>query len=120
MKTLGSRIVGLRQELGITQISLAKSVGVTKSMLSKYENDINVPKADVMGAIATCLDTSADFLLGKTENPAPAEKKDTWMHLRDDEYELLQGIRALNAENKTRIKERIECLAEIQKNNEVK
>ena len=114
MKKLGSRIVGLRQELNITQISLAKSVGITKSMLSKYENDINVPKADVLGEIATRLDTSTDYLLGKTDNPAPIIKNDTWIQLREDEYEILQGFRALNEENKVRIKDRMDCLSSFQ------
>lgn len=114
MKKLGSRIVGLRQELNITQISLAKAVGITKSMLSKYENDINVPKADVLGEIATRLDTSTDYLLGKTDNPAPIIKNDTWIQLRGDEYEILQGFRALNEENKVRIKERLDCLSSFQ------
>lgn len=117
MKKLGSRIVGLRQELNITQISLAKSVGITKSMLSKYENDINIPKADVLGEIATRLNTSTDYLLGKTTNPAPVKKSDTWIQLRNDEYELLTSYRQLSNENRVRIQERIDCLKSMQEND---
>lgn len=114
MKKLGSRIVGLRQEQSVTQISLAKAIGITKSMLSKYENEINVPKADVLGEIATQLGTSTDYLLGKTENPAPIIKDETWIQLRENEYQLLTIFRTLNEENKIRTKERIECLLSLQ------
>ena len=114
MKKLGSRIIGLRQEQNINQVSLAKQVGITKSMLSKYENDINVPKADVLGEIATLLHTSSDYLLGKIDNPAPLKKDDTWIQLREEEYQFLDSYRKLSSVNKERIQERIDCLLSMQ------
>ena len=42
MNTIGSRILNLRADKDIKQSDLANQIGITKSMLSKYENDINI------------------------------------------------------------------------------
>ena len=64
MKTLGEKIKSLRLEHGWSQPELAKRVGVSKGMISIWENNINEPKATYIRRLALELGVSADYLLG--------------------------------------------------------
>lgn len=64
METLGTRIRTLRLNLGITQPQLAEMVGVSKAVISFWENDINEPKASYVKILAKCLNVTSDYLLG--------------------------------------------------------
>lgn len=64
MDTLGARIRALRLGLGITQPQLAEMVGVSKAVISFWENDVNEPKASYIKILAKCLNVSTDYLLG--------------------------------------------------------
>ena len=63
MKGLGETIKALRLEKGLTQPQLADLVGVSKVMISVWENDINEPKATYLKALANALDVTVDQLL---------------------------------------------------------
>ena len=63
MKGLGETIKALRLEKGLTQPQLAELVGVSKGMISVWENDINEPKATYLKALANALDVTVDQLL---------------------------------------------------------
>jgi transcriptional regulator with XRE-family HTH domain len=64
MVHLGETIKNLRIERGLTQPQLAEMVGVSKGMISIWENNVNEPKASYIKALALALDVSADYLLG--------------------------------------------------------
>ena len=113
-KSLGMRIVEIRRRKGITQISLARDVGVTKSMLSKYENDINDPKSDIVKKLADSLGVSADYLLSRTEFETFKEE-DMCVHLDKDELVMLEKYRRLIKDEKIRIDERLEYFLEMKK-----
>lgn len=95
---LGERIVKLRMAQKMTQIALAKSLGITKSMLSKYENGINDPKSEVVSNLADILHTSTDYLLGRVEGDAPYT--DHGYQLTSEELEMLNTFRQLSNDNK--------------------
>lgn len=63
MKGLGETIKALRLEKGLTQPQLADLVGVSKGMISIWENNINEPKATYLKALASALDVTVDQLL---------------------------------------------------------
>lgn len=119
MNELGKRIINLREIQNITQISLAKSAGITKSMLSKYEHGINMPKADILAAIADRLDVSMDYLMGKTSSESYNPKL-LCMHVTQEEKELFNKIRALDNDDLIRISERTEFLMELRHNSKAK
>lgn len=76
MAQLGERIQQLRKQKGIAQQKLAGTVGVSKSMVNRYENKGVQPPADVLNKIAAALDTSVDFLInGKADEQAQATLK---------------------------------------------
>ncbi|MDI3478547.1 MAG: hypothetical protein PWQ59_2072 [Thermoanaerobacterium sp.] len=64
METIGQRIKHLREKKELTQKQLADLVGITEASLSRYENDLREPKAEILSRIAKALDTTTDFLLG--------------------------------------------------------
>lgn len=78
MRTMGQRITAKREELNMKQKDLAIKVGITEASLSRYENDLRHPKAEILMKIASVLDLSPQFLItGNNDN-----QKTTM----DDEY----------------------------------
>ena len=73
--TTGERIAARRDELGLKQYQVAEQIGVTKTTMSKYENNVNIPNADILARLASVLRTSADYLCGITDNCAPLGEK---------------------------------------------
>ncbi|MBR5179217.1 MAG: helix-turn-helix transcriptional regulator [Lachnospiraceae bacterium] len=60
---LGTRIKELRQEIGLTQESLAEIVGCNTSHISNIENNHTKVSLNVLLTIANTLNTSIDYLL---------------------------------------------------------
>ena len=48
----------------MTQEQLSQRLGLTKSVISAYENGLRMPSYDVLIAIARIFKVSTDFLLG--------------------------------------------------------
>lgn len=61
---LNENIKKLRMALNISQVELAKKLGVSKQSVSNWENDNIQPSIDMLIKIAKCLNVSTDFLLG--------------------------------------------------------
>lgn len=54
----------LRKDKKITQQQLADRLGITKAMVSAYENGIQLPSYDILIKIAAIFNVSTDYLLG--------------------------------------------------------
>lgn len=65
---IGTKIRQLRSQRGISQIELAKQLGVSKSVVSSYENGIHFPPYDILIQIAKLFSVSTDYLLGAVGN----------------------------------------------------
>jgi len=65
---MGQKIKKLRSQRNISQIALAKQLGVSKSVISSYENDIHYPPYDVLIQMARLFGVSTDYLLGASGN----------------------------------------------------
>ncbi|MBU5672263.1 helix-turn-helix domain-containing protein [Paenibacillus brevis] len=75
MTNLGERIKLRREQLNTTQKELAAKAALTIVQLSRYETGDRKPDPEALRAIADALDTSADYLLGRTEEPLNAANK---------------------------------------------
>lgn len=85
----GNRIRMLRKKLRYTQLQLADKVGIPKSTLAGYENGIRRPKFETIDKLAHELNTSADFLIGITDDPHPSKPtKDLRKLLQSDDYHI--------------------------------
>jgi transcriptional regulator with XRE-family HTH domain len=88
--TLGSRIAQLRRDRGMTQIELARKLGVSQPVVSDYENDVIRLPADVVVQIAGVLTVSTDELLGlKAERSGGGTIKNRRLYRRLQEIEKL-------------------------------
>ena len=60
---LGARIAALRQQAGMSQSALAKSLGTSASAVGMYEQGRREPSAQMLLALARAFGVSVDFLL---------------------------------------------------------
>ena len=91
--TLFSERLILLRKLQLLSISeFSRNLGISKSMVSKFENNINSPSALVLLKMANYFCVSIDYLLGRSDDPEwskylpPAEEAffnhpDTWPEL---------------------------------------
>ena len=61
---VGKRIFELRKEMGLSQVALAKKIGVTQKAIDFWEKGINEPKATYIFKLAKFFNISSDYLLG--------------------------------------------------------
>ena len=64
MVDFGERLRVLRQAKGLTQKQLALQLGLSKSIVSSYENGFRYPSFEVLVKIASVFSTTTDYLLG--------------------------------------------------------
>ena len=64
---IGVLIRELRVERGLTQLQLAKSIGVSQKAIDYWERSINEPKASYIVKLAVFFGVTADYLLGMKE-----------------------------------------------------
>jgi len=101
MTTLGKRIAERRKQLQMTQEALAELIDSTQRQVSKYEIGQNNPTGDVIARIADALNTSTDWLLGRTEiADRPLRNSGD---LDDLEREIIRAVREKSPEQKQRI-----------------
>ena len=63
------RLKQLRKELGLSQKSLSEHLGVTQQAVGKWETGRSSPDPTTLARLAELLETSADYLLGISEQP---------------------------------------------------
>lgn len=64
MINFSEKIKSLRQQNNLTQAALAQKLGVTKSVVSAYENDLRRPSYEVLIQLARIFNVTTDYLLG--------------------------------------------------------
>ena len=62
-QTFGAAISALRKERGLTQLELARQMGVTDKAVSKWERNLSFPDVASLPKLAEVLGTSVDELL---------------------------------------------------------
>ena len=92
--TFGDRMTAAREAAGMTQESLAKRLGVKKSTLRNWENDIAEPRANRLSMLAGLLNVSMMWLInGEGEGLDGPVETDT---MPEDMQDLLVELRAVN------------------------
>lgn len=68
-KIFRERLRILRNKKGVTQQQVADGLGITETGYRNYEQGRRTPHFDILPAIADFFNVSADYLLGRTDNP---------------------------------------------------
>lgn len=58
-----------RESVGMTQSQLADKLGISRYSIIEYESCRKSPTLNTAQRIAAALDTTLDYLIGKSENP---------------------------------------------------
>ena len=61
------RLRELRASKRLSQEQVAQIIGVTKSTISAYENDLRQPSFEILLKLANLYRVSTDYLLGRTD-----------------------------------------------------
>ena len=65
--SFGKRLLEARKRKGVSQEDLAKELGTKGPVIGRYERDEMKPSIEVAAKMAEYLDTSLDYLVGKTD-----------------------------------------------------
>ena len=63
------RLLKLRLQKKVTQLEVARQIGVHKSSISAYEVGRRTPTSDQLCKLADFYNTTTDYLLGRTDDP---------------------------------------------------
>ncbi|MCL4835551.1 MAG: helix-turn-helix transcriptional regulator [Caldilineaceae bacterium] len=82
-----------RESAGLVQEKAGELLGYSKSYLSKLEAGVSVPTGwPLLSKLASAYDTSADYLLGLTDNPMPERALSPVLHEIVDTAAGLSGL----------------------------
>ena len=90
---IGKQIRAGRERLGLTQGELAKQLGITKSAVGNYENEVSHPKEPVLYKLFQVLGCDANYLFAGHYPAGPAGVQAA---LTAEEESLLTGYRQLD------------------------
>lgn len=70
-----NRMRDLREDAELSQTELAEALGIAQTTYSGYERGFREPSLEMLCRLADFFHTSTDYLLGRTDNPAPPKSK---------------------------------------------
>lgn len=68
---MGQRLKQARTSKGLTQEEVGRRLGVTRSVIARYESGLNDPSSDNLAEMARLYSVTTDWLLGRTEVSEP-------------------------------------------------
>ena len=78
--SMGGRIRGKREAMGLTLARLAEALDVSFQAVSNWERDINLPDTQKLGDIAKALNTSIAYLMGEQGDFPDWDSEDRLFH----------------------------------------
>lgn len=128
MNNFGDRLHSLRISKSLTQEAFAAALNeryglkINKSMVSKWENNIDTPSLNSAKYIAIFFDVSLDYLLGVSDNSAVVADASTPadpLQLTEQEEHLVISFRSLNEDGREKAIERVEELLDVPRYRQV-
>lgn len=104
ISTFGGRVATLRQLNNMTQLELAeqcakRGIALSQGYLSRLENDkrkhMTLPNAGIVLVLADILDTTTDFLLGRTNDPTSLPRSPLLTDEAREAARIVDGLSAL-------------------------
>lgn len=110
MDTIGKRLINALENKNMTQRALANSVGVSEVAISRYIHGKREPKGEIISRMASVLEVSADYLLGRTKDSRLPEVK-----LREDNEDYSIDLSGLSPEGLRKVKDYVEYIKQKDK-----
>lgn len=109
---VGKRLLFLMERMDMKQVELAEKIGISKQSLYKYLHCKCEPRSQIIAKMALTLNTSADYIVGLTEDINPVNRKSTPENEAKRYNELFGKYMRLSEEDKIRIEERMDVFLE--------
>ena len=81
--TLREKLIVLRDKAGITQMSLAHQLGVSRQAVTRWESGDTAPSMDKLKALAKIYDVSLDWLCSDADEMEGRDKQPTKMKINN-------------------------------------
>lgn len=94
--TFGDRVAAAREALGLSQVELARKLGVKLRTVTGWENDVSEPRANKLQMLAGILNVSVMWLLTGAGDGLDAPHEET--PLESDVHDILTDIRRLRGD----------------------
>jgi len=69
MEVMGKRLLSLRENMKLTQQKLSKLLGISQTAINRYEHGETAINAKALLKYADFFDVSADYILGRCDDP---------------------------------------------------
>src|SRR5699024_5158666 len=76
IKLLNKRLIHLRKQKDMTQDQVSKIIGITRTANTTYVIASRTTDYDIIQTLSDYYDVSNDDLLGRTDKPAPIDRRD--------------------------------------------
>lgn len=93
---IGNVIKDLRLNKGLTQQEVSDKTGISRSVLSQYENNLVEPTATVIVKLSIFFEVSPSYILGTEDETGGTTVVQLNSQLTDDENELVANFRQLS------------------------
>ena len=114
---IGYRIKLLREKAKLSQAKLATALGdVKQPVLARYELGTIMPSYPVLVKIADYFDVSADYLLGRTDNPEGKLYGQSKLESSDRMQDFIEMCFEPNTKANQKLKEALKKMLEEQQN----
>ena len=70
------RLRDMREDADLTQKKVAENLGMSQPQYNRYEQGYRDLPTDILIRLADMYNTSTDYLLGRTDDPLPYNRKD--------------------------------------------
>ena len=106
--SMGSRIKEARIQKGFTQEYLAKKIGVTKSAIANYENEISTPKIELLYKLFDVLQCDANYLYQDEMNSLADKDENMTLSLKEKTH--IKKYRTLDEHGK----KAVDCILNVE------
>ena len=90
----------LRQEKGVSQRTAASALGISQALLSHYENGVREPGLAFVVKACDYYGVSADYLLGRTDEPGGAALRERLRSLSKELRAMADSVESIAEDGK--------------------
>jgi transcriptional regulator with XRE-family HTH domain len=113
--SIGTRLKETRIKAGLTQVQLAHVSGVPQGLITCYENDVKIPSAPKLAALAKALHVSMDNLVDDDQRPDPEIPDSLKIHGNSRAAKVQQLFLKLDEEAQRVLLKQMKAMAEPQR-----